>query len=132
MRTLSIILASLVLSACTTQYGNPITDSQLAQIKKGETTKAQLLSSFGQPLATARNSDGTQVMSWGHAKVGFAGSFTFLAAGLPAGVAFFAGVGAAFVSAAAASFTGMAVLETLVAGTADPSSSLTVQEADLP
>ncbi|MGQ3824196.1 MULTISPECIES: hypothetical protein [Pseudomonas] len=74
MRTLSIILASLVLSACTTQYGNPITDSQLAQIKKGETTKAQLLSSFGQPLATARNSDGTQVMSWGHAKVGFAGS----------------------------------------------------------
>lgn len=69
-----MILASLVLAACTTQYGNPITDSQLAQIKKGETTKSQLLSALGQPLTTARNSDGTQIMSWGYAKVGFAGS----------------------------------------------------------
>lgn len=73
MKKILTIIAACVLSACTT-YGKPVTDAQLNAIKKGVTTKEELLESFGQPLAVSRNSDGTQVMSWGYAHVGFAGS----------------------------------------------------------
>ena len=73
MKRLFVLLAACVLAACTT-YGKPVTQAQLDQIKQGVTTKEELLSSFGQPLATTRNSDGTQVLSWGYTKVGFAGS----------------------------------------------------------
>lgn len=74
MRKILVLVAACVLAACTTQYGKPVTQTQLDRIKQGVTTKDDLLSSFGNPLATTRNSDGTQVMSWGYAKVGFAGS----------------------------------------------------------
>lgn len=74
MRKIAILAAACALAACATQYGNPVTQGQLDQIKQGVTTKNDLVSSFGSPLATSRNSDGTQVMSWGYAKVGFAGS----------------------------------------------------------
>lgn len=73
MKKLTMLLVSAVLSACST-YGTPITDEQVAQIKQGVTTNEELVSQFGKPLAVGRNSDGTQVMSWGYAKVGFAGS----------------------------------------------------------
>ncbi|MCO7575353.1 MULTISPECIES: hypothetical protein [Pseudomonas chlororaphis group] len=73
MKKIITLIAACIVSACTT-YGKPVTDAQLDAIKQGVTTKDDLLASFGQPLATARNSDGTQVMSWGYAHVGFAGS----------------------------------------------------------
>ena len=73
MRKIILLAASLVLAACTT-YGKPVTQQQLDQIKTGVTTRDDLLSSFGKPLVVTRNSDGTQVYSWGYAKVGFAGS----------------------------------------------------------
>ncbi|MGF6595200.1 hypothetical protein [Pseudomonas sp. 2835] len=73
MQKIIILIAACLIAACTT-YGKPVTDAQLAAIKQGVTTKGELLASFGPPLATARNSDGTQVMSWGYAHVGFAGS----------------------------------------------------------
>jgi len=73
MKKMFIVVLACVLAACST-YGKPVTQAQLDQIKQGVTTKDDLLSSFGKPLVTARNSDGTQVMSWGYAKVGFAGS----------------------------------------------------------
>jgi len=74
MRKIFVLLASCALAACATQYGKPVTQAQLDQIKQGVTTKNDLLSSFGSPLTTSSNSDGTQIMSWGYAKVGFAGS----------------------------------------------------------
>lgn len=74
MKKIIMLAAACLLAACSTQYGKPVTEAQLDAIKQGVTTKDDLLASFGPPLATARNSDGTQVMSWGHAKVGFAGS----------------------------------------------------------
>lgn len=73
MKRIVPLLAAAFISACTT-YGKPVTDAQLDAIKQGITTKDELLASFGPPLATARNSDGTQVLSWGYAHVGFAGS----------------------------------------------------------
>ncbi len=73
MKKLTILLAAAVLSACST-YGSPITDDKISQIKQGSTTKDELLSRFGKPIAVAKNSDGTQIMSWGYAHVGFAGS----------------------------------------------------------
>ncbi|WP_046485503.1 hypothetical protein [Pseudomonas veronii] len=73
MKKILAVIAACVLAACST-YGKPVTQAQLDRIKQGVTTKDDLLGSFGKPLVTARNSDGTQVMSWGYAKVGFAGS----------------------------------------------------------
>ncbi|MGE8335743.1 hypothetical protein [Pseudomonas laurylsulfatiphila] len=73
MNKMFALVAVCLLAACTT-YGKPVTQEQLDQIKQGVTTKEDLLGSFGPPLATARNSDGTQVMSWGYANVGFAGT----------------------------------------------------------
>ena len=73
MKKMFIVVLACVLAACST-YRKPVTQAQLDQIKQGVTTKDDLLSSFGKPLGTARKSDGTQVMSWGYAKVGFAGS----------------------------------------------------------
>lgn len=73
MKKVMTLLAACVLAACTT-YGKPVTQAQLDQIKQGVTTKEELLTSFGKPLASTRNSDGTQVLSWGYTKVGFAGS----------------------------------------------------------
>lgn len=73
MKKIITLIAACAISACAT-YGKPVTDAQLDSIKQGVTTKGDLLATFGQPLATARNSDGTQVMSWGYSHVGFGGS----------------------------------------------------------
>lgn len=74
MRKIFTLAAAFSLAACATQYGRPVTQGQLDQIKQGVTTENELIGSFGKPLAKSRNSDGTQVMSWGYAKVGFVGS----------------------------------------------------------
>jgi len=72
---IKLITAALIvlLSACST-YGTPITQDKLAGIKQGETTRSEAVAILGQPLATTSNSDGTQVLSWGYSRVGFAGS----------------------------------------------------------
>lgn len=73
MRKLAITAMAIALSACAT-YGKPVTQAQLDAIQQGKTTREELVASFGQPLAVTKNSDGTQVMSWGYSHVGFAGS----------------------------------------------------------
>lgn len=73
MKKVFTLVAVCLLAACST-YGKPVTQAQLDQIQQGVTTKDDLLSSFGKPLTVTKNSDGTQIMSWGYAKVGFAGS----------------------------------------------------------
>jgi len=67
-----ILLFACLISACST-YGQPVTQAQLAQIKKGETTQADLLSEFGKPVSVTRNLDGSQVMTWAYVHVGLAG-----------------------------------------------------------
>lgn len=73
MKKVFTLVAVCLLAACST-FGKPVTQAQLDQIQQGVTTKDDLLSSFGKPLTVTKNSDGTQIMSWGYAKVGFAGS----------------------------------------------------------
>ena len=73
MKKVFTLVAVCLLAACST-FGKPVTQAQLDQIQQGVTTKDDLLSSFGKPLSVTKNSDGTQIMSWGYAKVGFAGS----------------------------------------------------------
>ncbi len=73
MHRLLILAAAFVLTACST-YGKPVTQEQLDKIERGVTTRGDLVSSFGAPLMVTKNSDGTEIMSWGYAKVGFAGS----------------------------------------------------------
>lgn len=73
---LKLLFASflaILLIGCAT-YGKPITDSQLAQVEEGRSTKAEVVALFGAPLASTRNSDGTEVLSWGYSHVGFAGT----------------------------------------------------------
>ena len=73
MKKVFTLVAVFMLAACST-FGKPVTQAQLDQIQQGVTTKDDLLSSFGKPLTVTKNSDGTQIMSWGYTKVGFAGS----------------------------------------------------------
>lgn len=61
------------LSACAT-YGTQISQAQIDSIQAGETTKQQLLAEFGNPITQTRNSDGTEILGWSYASVGFAGT----------------------------------------------------------
>ncbi|WP_054886650.1 hypothetical protein [Pseudomonas sp. NBRC 111130] len=73
MRKIFTAAAVLALSACAS-YGKPVTQAQLDAIQQGTTTRDDLVASFGKPLAVTKNSDGTQIMSWGYSYVGFAGT----------------------------------------------------------
>lgn len=73
MRKFFAAALAVAISACAS-YGKPVTQEQLDAIQQGKTTRDDLVASFGQPLAVTKNSDGTQVMSWGYSYVGFAGS----------------------------------------------------------
>lgn len=69
-----LIAAALILTAGCASHGRPITKAQIDQIEEGKTTKQDLLASFGRPVVTSRNSDGSEIIGWAYAKVGFAGS----------------------------------------------------------
>jgi len=73
MRALFVILTAAGMAACVS-HGRPITDEQVAAVREGVTTKQELLASFGRPVVSSKNSDGTEVIGWAYAKVGFAGS----------------------------------------------------------
>ncbi|MFG3451158.1 hypothetical protein [Stutzerimonas stutzeri] len=73
MRAFFVLIAAFTLSACAS-HGRPITDEQVSAIREGVTTKQDLLASFGRPVVTSKSSDGTEIIGWGYAKVGFAGS----------------------------------------------------------
>ncbi|MNQ84260.1 hypothetical protein D3C85_993820 [compost metagenome] len=69
MREAAIVLA---LAGCATS-GTKITQGQLNQVVSGQTTHSDLVRLFGPPTSEVYSSDGTQVMGWGYAHVGFAG-----------------------------------------------------------
>tara|TARA_R110000868_G_scaffold307724_1_gene569375 strand:+ start:3112 stop:3417 length:306 start_codon:yes stop_codon:yes gene_type:complete len=72
-RLFTIISACILIAACATS-GRPISNDQLSSVQEGVTTRSEVVAMFGPPLATTRNSDGTEILSWGYSKVGFAGS----------------------------------------------------------
>lgn len=73
MKTLLMIAAAIALTACAS-HGQPITQEQVSRVTEGKTTRQELIASFGPPTVSTRNSDGSEILSWGHAKIGFAGS----------------------------------------------------------
>lgn len=65
-------LMALVLGCAT--VGTKITQAQLSEIYEGKTNRADLISMFGPPTSESYSSTGEQILGWGYAHVGFAGS----------------------------------------------------------
>lgn len=54
----------MLLSACSNSVGHNIDASGMQKIQKGTTTKAQLISLFGQPNTETPYPDGQQLLMW--------------------------------------------------------------------
>src|SRR5690606_606175 len=72
MRIIILLVTVMLISACASR-GRPIPQSNIDQIVQGETTRSELVEMFGPPLSETVNSDGTTVLGWGYAYIGFAG-----------------------------------------------------------
>ena len=70
IRTLLISVLVVLVVACTSTYGKPITEEQIASLEKGVTTEQELIATMGKPIASSVNSDGTKIYSWAYASVG--------------------------------------------------------------
>ena len=69
MRSITTLLlvataAALIVGCAST--GNNFDDSKVSQIKKGETTEADLLQMFGQPQSRSLNSEGQTILTWSY------------------------------------------------------------------
>lgn len=72
MRILYTCALALILGGCAAS-GQKVTQQQIDQVQAGRTTTAQLIDLFGEPNTRVYNSDGSQILAWGYAYVGFAG-----------------------------------------------------------
>lgn len=72
VKLFTILFASFLLVACASS-GKPISQSNIDQIVQGETTRSELVSMFGSPMSETVNSDGSVILTWAYAYVGFAG-----------------------------------------------------------
>ncbi|KAA3609397.1 MAG: hypothetical protein DWQ01_08680 [Planctomycetota bacterium] len=72
MRRLFPLFLVFLFVACTS-HGTEIDYDDLSWIKVGETTETELVEKFGKPDGRARNSDGTQNLSFVHVNTGFMG-----------------------------------------------------------
>jgi outer membrane protein assembly factor BamE (lipoprotein component of BamABCDE complex) len=63
MKTVLVFIAAVLLAGCAT-VGREISDAQIDTLKKGETTAAQVIASFGQPTSTTKMSDGRYMVSY--------------------------------------------------------------------
>lgn len=72
MRAFIALALVVAISGCATS-GKKISQSQLDQVVSGKTTRGELIALFGPPTSEIYSSDGTQVLGWGYAHVGFAG-----------------------------------------------------------
>jgi outer membrane protein assembly factor BamE (lipoprotein component of BamABCDE complex) len=61
------ILAALFFVGCAST-GNNFDENKLSEIKKGETTEAQLTAMFGEPQNRSVNSDGQVIVTWMYAE----------------------------------------------------------------
>lgn len=72
MRTFVAVIALAVLMGCATS-GRKITQAQLDQVVSGQTTRSELIALFGPPTSEIYSSNGSQILGWGYAHVGFMG-----------------------------------------------------------
>ncbi len=59
-----VLAASVALLGGCSSTGNNFDDSKVSQIKKGETTEAQLIQMFGEPQRRGVNSEGATTLMW--------------------------------------------------------------------
>ena len=75
MKNLKTLYASistgvlLLLVACVHQAGSNWDEQKVSQIKKGQTTEAELLQWFGKPIYRNKTSEGTMTLSWRHVEL---------------------------------------------------------------
>lgn len=74
MKRLFIIISICIFVAACATSGRPISNDHLSSVQEGVTTRSEVIAMFGKPMTTTRNSDGSEVLGWGYARVGFAGS----------------------------------------------------------
>jgi hypothetical protein len=63
MRYLSVLIALVVLNACTS-YGTKVDQGKLSQFVKGKTTYAEVIQQLGKPTQSTVNSDGIRTISY--------------------------------------------------------------------
>lgn len=66
-RLFSAILCAAILAGCAST-GNNFDDTKLSQIKKGETTEADLVKLFGSPQNRTINAEGVTTLTWMYAE----------------------------------------------------------------
>lgn len=66
MRMMIAAAAAVLLLAGCAASGVKVTDDQVASLKKGETTKADVLRTFGQPTMQMRLADNTSMVMYSH------------------------------------------------------------------
>jgi outer membrane protein assembly factor BamE (lipoprotein component of BamABCDE complex) len=77
-----ITIAGVILAGCAS-VGNNFDENKVSQIRKGETTEADLVQMFGQPQGRGMNSEGQANLTWmytqanvkGESFIPFAGAF---------------------------------------------------------
>lgn len=82
MRRAAIVLALILISGCASS-GTKVSESQIQEIKKGQTTYSEVLNIMGKPDMISRTSDGTRVATYEYAHtqvdgktfIPFAGAF---------------------------------------------------------
>lgn len=72
MRSVFLLLMAVTLAGCATS-GSRISQSQMDRIVTGQTTRDEMISVFGPPNTETVNADGSSVLGWGYAHIGFAG-----------------------------------------------------------
>lgn len=72
MRLILVLMLALVMAGCASS-GRQIDPSMIDQIEHQQTTRSDLVSMFGQPTSETVNSDGSAILNWTYAYVGYAG-----------------------------------------------------------
>lgn len=69
MRVFIIALLFGMITGCAT-YGQEITDAKMNSIIEGQTSRADMMATFGKPMTTTSQSDGKAVNTWAYSHVG--------------------------------------------------------------
>lgn len=62
-KILGSLMVGLIIAGCAST-GQNFDESKVSQIKKGQTTEAELVQMFGQPTNRAISSEGTTMLTW--------------------------------------------------------------------
>ncbi|BDQ07244.1 hypothetical protein ITQ18_003341 [Salmonella enterica subsp. enterica serovar Tennessee] len=67
MKKILIPAIAIILAGCV-YMGKNFDETKLASISKGETTKQQVVSLFGEPTTSTYDSDGNQILLWSYSE----------------------------------------------------------------